>query len=143
MIGTIWSNIHTPKPGVQILIGSAETQVDQQVIDLNTVFNRGELTGLLIELVTKVAAPGTDKNLTVFYAFSDYADRTPEQLATAAGDGYVMALDAGGVGTRRTYAAPIIYQGGRYLHIWFTADTFTDVTSQQEVDLRVLAKTMN
>jgi hypothetical protein len=142
MIGTIWSNIHTPKPGVQILVGSAETQVDQQVIDLNTVFNRGELVGLLIELVTKVAAPGTDKNLTVFYAFSDYADRTPAQLATAAGDGYPMPLDTGGVNTRRSYSAPIIYQGGRYLHIWFTADTF-DGGSQQEVDLRVLAKTMN
>lgn len=142
MIGTLWNNIHTPKPGVQILIGSDESQVEQQVIDLNSVFNRGELVGILIETVTKVAAPGTDMGVTVFYAFSNYSDRTPAQLATAAAE-FEMLLDTGGVGTRRTYSLPIVYQGGRYMHIWFTSDAFTDPTSQQEIDLSVMAKTMN
>lgn len=142
MISTLWNNLFTPKPGVQILIGSGQTQVKQQTIDLNTVFNRGELVGLLIESVTKVAAPGTAKTVSVFYAFSNYENRVPAELATAAAS-YDMTLDTGGENTRRTYSLPIVYQGGRYLHIWFTSVAFTDPTSQQEIDLSVLAKTMN
>ncbi len=112
------------------------------MIDLNTVFNRGELVGLLIETVTKVAAPGTAQVISVFYAFANRTDRTPAQLATAAAQ-YDLALDTGGVDTRCVYNLPIVYQGGRYLHVWFTSTAFTDPTSQQEIDLTVLAKTMN
>ncbi len=142
MISAFWNNIRTPSPGVQILIGSNQVQVKQQAIDLNTVFNRGELVGILIETVNKVAAPGVSKNVNVFYAFSNYENRVPAELATAAAE-YAMALANSGAGTRRTYSLPIIYQGGRYLHIWFTSDTFTDGSAQVEIDLSVLAKTMN
>ncbi len=143
MISSFWTNIAPPEDAAQILIASAQTQVKQQVIDLNKVFNRGELVGILIETLTKVAAPGAaDLAISVFYAFSMRSDRTPAQLATAAAE-YEMLLDAGGVGTLRSYSLPIVYQGARYLHIWFTSDTFTNGTSQQELVINVLAKTMN
>jgi hypothetical protein len=142
MISILWNNISTPKPGVQILIGSNQVQVKQQTIDLNTVFNRGELVGILIETINKVASPGAAKNITTFYAFSNYENRVPAELATAAGS-QVMELPNSAAGTRRTYSLPIVYQGGRYLHIWFTSDTFTDASAQAEIDLSVMAKTMN
>ncbi len=143
MISSFWTNIAPPEDATQILIASNQTQVNHQVIDLNTVFNRGELVGLLIETLTKVIAPGAaDLGISVFYAFSMRSDRTPAQLATGAAE-YEMTLDAGGVGTLRSYSLPIVYQGGQFLHIWFTSDTFTNGTSQQEVVINVLAKTMN
>ncbi len=139
MISTLWNNLRTPSPGVQILIGSGQTQVKQQTINLKNVRNRGDLAGLLIESLTKVSAPGSSKTISVFYAFSNNANRVPAELATAAAQ-FDMALDTGGAGTIRVYSLPISYQGGDYLHIWFTSVAFTDPTSQQEIDLTVLAK---
>lgn len=140
MISTFWNNL-SQSPGVQILIGSNQSQVQQQTIDLNSVYNRGELVGLLLEVLTKVAAPGASKNLTVYYAFSNFQNRVPTELATAAANQACELANSANV--RRTYSLPIVYQGGRYLHIWFTTDAFTDPTAQVELDLSVLAKTMN
>lgn len=138
MISTFWNNI---AQGTQILIGSNQTQVKQQTIDLNTVYNRGELVGILLEVLTKVAAPGSPKNLTVYYAFSNYENRVPAELDTAAANQACVLANSSGV--RRTYSLPVSYQGGRYLHIWFTTDSFTNASAQVELDLSVLAKTMN
>ncbi len=145
MISSFWNNIHTPNNdtglGAQILISASQTQVNQQTVDLNTVQNRGELVGLLIESLTKVAAPGSSQVISVFYAFTNKPGRTPAQLATAAAQ-YDMPLDTGAAGTLRTYNLPIVYQGGRYLSFWFTSTAFTG-GSQQELDVTVLAKTMD
>ena len=141
MIGTFWNNIRTPVPGVQIILGSGQTQVKQQTIDLQTVYNRGELVGILIETLNKIAAPGASKDLTVYYAFSNNENRVPDELATAAASQACTLANV--AGARRTYSLPISYQGGRYLHIWFTTVAFTDVSAQVELDVSVLAKTMN
>lgn len=139
MISTYWNNLQKK---VQILIGSNQSLVKQQTIDLNTVYNRGELVGILLETVNKVAAPGVSKDLTVYYAFSNYENRTPAELATAAAS-QACTLPNSAAETRRTYGLPISYQGGRYLHIWFSTAAFTDASAQVELDLSVLAKTMN
>lgn len=138
MISSFWNNIAN---GTQILVGSGESAAHLQRIDLNSVYNRGELVGLLLETVTKVANPGAGHTLSVFYAFSDSPNRIPEQFPTP---GQLdCAVANAGVGTVRSYGQPIVYQGGRYLYIWFTASTFGDTSAKLELDLRVLAKTMN
>jgi hypothetical protein len=139
MISTFWNNVAR---GQQLLILSGDTLAKQQVINLKDVRNRGELVGILLETMNKVASPGSAKTLTVFYAFSNKENRTPEQLTPAAGS-QVLNLEDAAAGTIRSYSLPINYQGGDYLHIWFTASTFTTPTAQLELDLSVLAKTYN
>lgn len=139
MIGNFWNNIGN---GTQILIASGDTLAHLQVIDLQTVYNRGELVGLAIDLLTKVASPGSGKKVTVFYAFSTKGNRTAAELYYAAAS-QDLTLDSGGAGTSRGYTLPINYQAGRYLYFWFTADAFTDPTAQLEADITALAKTMN
>lgn len=139
MIDTFWSNLNE---GVQILLGSNQVLVKQQTIDLRKVLNRGELVGILLETINKISTPGGAYDLTVYYAFSNYANRVPDELATAAAY-QACTIPNAAVGTRRTYSLPISYQGGHYLHIWFTMPVLTTTTAQLELDLRVLAKTMN
>ncbi len=138
MISSFWNNI---AQGVQILISSGDTSAKHQAINLRDVLNRGDLVGIILETITKTAAPGSSKNLRVYYAFSMYENRSPTELATGAAY-QDCALDTGGAGTRRSYSLPINYMGGDWLHIWFTADTFSAPTSQLELDLTVLAKTL-
>lgn len=139
MISTLWNNIAR---GEQLLISSGDTLAKHQVINLKDVRNRGELVGILLETLTKVATPGSSKTLTVFYAFSNKANRTPAELYYAQASQALDLADAA-AGTIRSYSLPIAYQGGDYLHIWFTASTFAGPTVQIELDLSVLAKTFN
>lgn len=139
MIGTLWNNI---AQRIQILINSGDQSSQHQAVEASTVYNRGELVGILLETLTKNAAPGSAKNLRVYYAFANRDNISPAELLTAAAY-QDCALDTGGDGTRRVYALPINYQGGHWLHIWFTADTFTNASCQLELSLTVLAKTKN
>lgn len=139
MIGTLWSNL-SRLINRKIVVGSNQSLVEQITVDLQTVLNRGELVGIFLETLNKVAAPGAAKDLTVYYAFSQYANRVPAELATAAAS-QACTLDNSAT-ARRDYSLPINYQGGRYLHIWFSAPAFTDPTAQVELDVQVLAKTM-
>src|SRR5262245_58429529 len=131
MISSFWNNIAQSDP---MIVTSGMTDGLHRAIHLRNVLNRGDLQGLIIETLTKVAAPGASKNLRVYYAFSMKENRDPAQLLTAA-TYQDLALDSGGVGTRRSYSLPINYMGGDYLHIWFTADAFSPITSQQELDV--------
>lgn len=139
MIGTLWSNLSRPI-NRKIVVGSNQSLVEQITVDLQTVLNRGELVGIFLETLNKVAAPGAAKDLTVYYAFSQYGNRVPAELATAAAS-FAATLD-NSAAARRDYSLPINYQGGRYLHIWFSTPAFTDPTAQVELDVQVLAKTM-
>lgn len=140
MIGTFWNNIARNE---QILISSGDTLAKHLVIDLRTVYNRGELVGILLETLTKVATPGASKTLTVYYAFSNKDNRSPTELSLAAASQELNLADAA-AGTIRSYSIyPLVYQGGQYLHIWFTASTFATPTAQLELDLSVLARTMD
>lgn len=139
MISTFWNNVARSE---QLLISSGDTLAKHQAINLKNVRNRGELVGILLETMNKVATPGSSKTLTVYYAFSNKENRTPTELATGAASQALDLADAA-AGTIRSYSLPISYQGGDYLHIWFTASTFSTPTAQLELDLSVLAKTFN
>lgn len=138
MIGSFWNNLASDTP---IIISSADTLAHLTSIEVQSVYNQGELIGILIDLINKVINPGAGKKITVFYAFSNKKNRTAAQLFYA-GASQDLTLDDLAPGNVRGYSLPINYQGGHYLYIWFTADTFTNGTAQLEVDMTVLAKTM-
>ena len=139
MISTLWNNIAANE---QILIGSNQSLVKHRAINLKTVRNRGELVGILLEITTKVASPGSSQTLDVYYAFSNKENRTPAELYYAQANQQLELADVA-AGTIRAYSLPINYQGGDYLHIWFTSSAFGDASAQLELDLSVLAKTFN
>lgn len=143
MIKTIWTNLRPPdgSPPVVLTIGAAGgTGLLQQAIDLGTVYNRGELAGVELEVLTNSVAPGATKNLTVYYAFSSHDNRTAAQLATAAAS--QVAELPNSAATIRSYMLPMNYQGAQYLHVWFDLVALT-ANAVITIELRVNAKTAN
>ena len=141
MISTFWNNVARNE---QLLISSGDTDAKHQVINLKNVRNRGELVGILLETMNKVATPGASKTLTLYYAFSNKENRVPAEFDSTNGYASVaLNLPNAAAETIMSYSLPINYQGGDYLHIWFTASTFATPTAQLELDLSVLAKTLN
>lgn len=139
MIGNLWNNI---AQGTRILIASADSGAHLQCVDTRIVYNRGELIGMILGLLTKVANPGTGKTATLNYAFSNKTGRTVAELQYSKAQQVLTLADAV-AGTYREYAVQFLYQGGQYLYFWFDADAFTDPTAQLEVDATILAKTMD
>lgn len=141
MIGTLWNNL-ADAVSRQILISSADTLANKQVIDCQIVYNRGEMVGIQLAVTNKVLTPGAGKNLRVYYAFSNYQYRTVAQMLTAS-TYYDCPLTDAADGNVQEYALPINYQGARYLYVWFTAEAFTNPTAKLELELAVQAKNMN
>ncbi len=143
MIDTFWTN-QNPGTGlapIPLTIGdAAATKVLQQVIDMATIYNRGELTGIEVEVLTGVVAPGATKNLTVSYAFGTKANRSPAQMATAAANQVCVLPNA--ASSIAVYSLPINYQGARYLYVWFDQDA-TNAGSLVTLSLAVTAKNKN
>lgn len=142
MIDTFWTNLRPPQGTAPIVltIGAAGgSNLLQQVIDLATVYNRGELAGIEVEVLTGVVAPNA-VDLTVKYAFSSYQNRDATQLATAAASQACTLPNA--ANTRRSYMLPLSYQGARYLHVWFDQAAMA-TGSLITLELRVNAKIAN
>ena len=142
MINTFWTNLRPPDGSAPIVltIGAAGgSNLLQQVIDLATVYNRGELAGIEVEVLTGVVAPNA-VDLTVKYAFSSYPNRTAVQLATAAASQVCTLANLANV--IRSYMLPLFYQGARYLHVWFDQAAMA-TGSVITIELRVNAKTSN
>jgi len=143
MIDTFWNNLRPPDGSAPIIltIGAAGgTGLLQQVIDLGTVYNRGELAGIEVEVTNGVVAPGSTKDLTVYYAFCSKQNRTAVQLAAAAASQACRLTNTASL--IQDFMLPVNYQGARYLHIWFDCTSMT-AGSVITIELRVNAKTAN
>jgi len=143
MINTLWFNLRPPDGTAPVPLSIAAaggTGLLQQSIDVATVYNRGELAGIELEVIANGVAPGSSKTLTVYYAFSSYRNRNVAELATAAAS-QAITLD-NTASARRCYSLPIVYQGAAYLHIWFDL-TALAAGSGITLELRVNAKTAN
>lgn len=143
MINTLWFNLRPPNgdaPTRLQIPASGGTGFLHQIVPVATIYNRGELAGIEIELVANGVAPGASKTVTVYYAFSSYDNRNVVELAPLAAS---QVLDVANVASaRRSYVLPILYQGAAYLHIWFDA-TALAAGSELDLELRVNAKTAN
>lgn len=141
MINTLWFNLKKPNgdpPAVLTIPASGGTGLLQQTIDCGTVYNRGELAGIELEVIANAVAPGSSKTLTVYYAFSSYANRNVAELATAASSQAITLANTASV--RRSYSLPVVYQGAQYLHVWFDCSAMA-AGAQIDIELRVNAKT--
>lgn len=141
MINTLWFNLKKPNgdaPVALVIPAAGGSGLLQQTIDCATVYNRGELAGIELEVIANNVAPGSSKQLTVKYVFSSYDNRNVDELAPLAAS---QALDIANVaGARRSYVLPILYQGARFLHVWFDCSALA-VGSQLTLELRINAKT--
>lgn len=140
MINTIWTNLRPPDgtPPIPLTIGPSQTGILHVAVDLVTVYNRGELAGIELEVKTGVVPPGVAQTITVWYAFSSYDNRTPTQLATAAAS--FSATLPNTANTISSYSLPITYQGARFLHVWFDSSAMA-TGSVPVMELRINAKT--
>lgn len=143
MLNTLWFNLKKPDgqaPEVLQIAEAGGTGLLHQIVPVATIYNRGELAGIEIELVANAVAPGASKTVTVYYAFSSYDNRNITELSPLAAS---QVLDVANVASaRRSYVLPILYQGAAYLHIWFDA-TGLAAGSTLNIELRVNAKTAN
>ena len=141
MITNLWDNLR-PADGsapVVLTIGAAGgTGLLQQVIDMATVYNRGDKAAIELEVLTGVVAPGTPKNLTIDYAFCSDYNRDSVQLATAQAQKVCALQNTASV--RRVYETALVDQTARYLHVWFECDALT-AGAVLTLRLRVNAKT--
>lgn len=143
MINTLWFNLRPPDgaaPEVMSIAQAGGNGLLHKVIDCGTVFNRGELAGIELEVIANGVAPGSTKTLTVYYAFSSYDNRNVDELATASDSRAITLANTASV--RRSYALPIVYQGAKYLHVWFDSSALA-AGAALTLELRVNAKVAN
>lgn len=116
---------------------TAETGIFLQQIDMESVYNLGDLAAPELEILTGSVAPGAGLNLNLNYAFSSVPNRTVAQLTPAAGT-LACAIPSTG-NTSKTYTAPVVYQGARYLYLWYDHDALP-AGATLELTQRVSAK---
>lgn len=141
MIKTLWNNLRPPDGSAPVALTIGATGGSgllQQVIDLATVYNRGDLAAIELEVKTGVVAPGASKDLTVYYAFCSKDNRTSTQLSTAAASQVCTLANA--ADTIRVYSLPVDYMGAQFLHVWFDCSSLT-AGAVITLELRVNAKT--
>ena len=141
MIKTLWTNLRPPDgtaPYALTIAAAGGSNLLQQVVDLATVYNRGDLSAIEVEVITNGTAPGATKDLTVKYAFSSYDNRNTTELSTAAASQALTLANA--ANARRSYSLPVTYMGAQYLHIWFDCVALA-AGAGITIELRVNAKT--
>lgn len=141
MINTLWFNLKKPDgsaPVVLAIPAAGGTGLLQQIINCATVYNRGELAGIELEVIANGVAPGAAKTLTVKYAFSSYDNRNVAELATAAASQAITLENTASV--RQCYSLPVVYQGAQYLHVWFDCSALA-AGAELTLELRVNART--
>jgi hypothetical protein len=106
-------------PNISVLADSGTNKL-HQVVDLVDVQNAGDIVVVEVALKTNGVAPGADKTVTVNAAFCSLSSATPTELSTNVAEQVCALEDA--ADTRRFYMLPLLWQGARFLHIWFDAD---------------------
>lgn len=122
MIRTIWdSKVNLPAGSPPYIISNlpSETGILHQAIDLNQVQMVGDVCGVEVHLTANAVAPGTP-NVTLSYAFSSRDNITPTELLPAAAQ--LTCAVPNLASAMRAFSAAVVYQGSRYLHIWFDHD---------------------
>lgn len=141
MITTLWDNLR-PANGaapVPLTIGPAGgTGLLHQVIDLGSVYNRGDKFAIELEILTNGVAPGSSKDLTIDYALCSDDNRDSAQLATAQAQKVCTLANSASV--RRVYSTALVDQTARFLHVWFECVALT-AGAHLDLRLRVNAKT--